>query len=523
MAQKILIALAALIVVGAAAGGGWWVAAERGWIAGKENSPRPENFKRALDDYLARSANMMQRQCAHIGYHPGQRQMGHPDTAFDWTPAGFLARADAESARMGMVNLARRLPLLAKHGLLEARKGEGGTQEYAMTWKGYLASNGNGCFHLTSGEREAKVLAAEKARVENGVEIYEVVARPLPKAVEPWAADPGFKEAFEGQNFRAQLEPEPVTYELARGAAAFTVIGEKSKPAAQQRLAVTGDPAVLAKIAGPVTPERVKAALDAYLQRGMVRNQACVDLPAQGEADESTVYNYASQPGLPSAPVTITFYNLLERRDFALTNTLRGYETMRRLESLGMAKSELLGVADWQGRLAAGGVRYELTSAALGKLARGNPRCLPVGTLAPEAVLQVQQFTEMQPRPRFVVRARLKPDEDAKPLLEKFGHFARMVEPGAAMQGSLRYQEGQLQVEGLQVMQPRFFPDTSQVRLPIVEAPQAAPARGAAPARAPIGVPGRAPSGVQIAPGQAPRPALQFQPPALIQRGPHGR
>jgi hypothetical protein len=488
-----IILLAVLLVLSAAGYGGWWIAADRGWIPGKPNSPRAENFKAALDDYYARTTNLSSRNCISLGYYGGQRQAGFPDTGFDWTPAGFLARTDSESARNP--SMAKRLALLERHGHLQLRRNEGGVQEYGLTWKGYAASGGNGCFFVTSGEREAKVLAGEKARVENGVEIYEVVARPLPKSIEPWAADAGFREAFENSYQRNMLEPEPVTYELARGASGFAVVGEKSRQGQSPSRQPTPGPeaAVLAKLRGEVTPERVMQAIEAYLQRVQARNQACVDVPQQGEADESTVYGSGyAQPGLPRAPVTVTFYNLIERRDHAQTAVLRGYETMRRLEALGLAKSELMGVADWQGRPAAGAVRYELTEAGMARLGRGGSRCLAVGTLVPEAVVSVQQFSEVQPRPRFFGRARLKADDDAKEIVSRFGHFTRMADPGAAIQGSLRYQDGQLQVESLQVVQPRFAPDVAELKLPIVEPPKPAPAalgKGAPPAR--IGAAGR--------------------------------
>ena len=169
MTNRIVVVIAALIVLGAAGFGGWWLAATRGWIPGMPHSPRPENFKAALDEYYARTANMMARQCAALGYSPGQRQMGHPDTAFDWTPAGFLARVDGDQGRQP--HLAKRLTLLEKHGHLQSRKAADGALEYLLPWKGYAASNGQGCFYLTSGEREAKILAGDKSRVENGVEI----------------------------------------------------------------------------------------------------------------------------------------------------------------------------------------------------------------------------------------------------------------------------------------------------------------------------------------------------------------
>lgn len=487
MMMRIVQALAALVVLGALAFGGWWFAASRGWIPGKPNSPRPENFKAALDEYFARTANLQSRQCASVGYSQS-RQSGHADTAFDWTPAGFLLRLDGDASRMQF--LARRLPLLQKHGLLQVRQGEGGVQEYTLTWKGYVASNGSGCFYLTSGEREAKVLAGEKARVENGVEIYEVVARPQPKAVEPWAQDPGFKDAFEGQNFRTLLDPEPVTYELARGERGFTVVGEKNRQGSP-RLQASTDAVVLAKLMGTVTPERVMQALNAYLDKAPGRNQACLELPVQGEADESNVFNAYAAPGMQPPPATFTFYNLLERRDYAAANALRGYEMLRRLESVGMAKHELMPVAEWQGRIAAGGVRFELSAEAMGRLTRANPRCLPVGVVVPEEVLLAQQFTEQQPRPRFIARTRLKPDAEAKPLVDKFAHFARLVEPGGVMQGTLRYQDGQLHVEHAQVMNARFMPDVTQVRLPIVEAPPPSRVAPAPPGRAPVIGPGR--------------------------------
>jgi hypothetical protein len=470
--KKALIAVFVLSVLAGAGAGGWWYAADKGLIPGKPNSPRPENFKLALDQYLSRTAETTSRPCANVGYYAPQGR-SFPDVRFDWTPVGFRAVIDPRAQQQQGGNVKGRLALLEKQGYFQSSQTADGATEYTMTWKGYAASNASGCFHMASVEREAKIIGFEKKRIENAIEIYEVTAQPRRTAIEAWAETPEFKEQFSGTAYAKQLEPDPVTYELARGETGFSVIGERGRqPTARTRSAE--DTALLAKLAGTITAARVKKAVESWLEKSTgVRSSMCLRLPmVPGEADEMQPDPQMARmavgvPGAMPASTTLAyaFYNLPGRQNHAMEGTLRGFETMRRLESLGLAKSELLSVSEFRGVPALGAVRYEVSL----KQAQGYQPCFPVGTLHVDEVVSVQQFSEANMRPRFVARMAFKPgDDEAKRIVEKFGHLARVAAVGTVISGTLRYSESDLAVEHAQVHVPQFFPDMSGVALPVI-------------------------------------------------------
>ncbi len=561
--KKTAVVLAALIVLAAAGAGAWWYAADRGYIAGKPNSPRPENFKAAIDRYLAGSAHIygQAQPCVQPGYY-SRTPAGWPDLRFDMTPTGFRFTADAKSDPQGQ--LQGRFQALISPGFFEATTVDG-TTVYTMTWKGYAASNGNGCFAVASAHREAKIIGFEPKRIENHVAIYEVTARAIPRTVEPWAQTESFKNLFATTgNLKQVLDPNPVTYELARTPTGFTVINERGRQAPVRPAGEDG--ALTAKLAGAVTPNRVQKALEAYFARtGATQNRLCLRLPqAPGEADETgpglTGYGAARaypvpqpapvppgytplqgaapqgysalQPGTTGKqlPMFITFYNVQQRERYGGEGVLRGYELMRRLESLRLATSELVSVNNFNGIPAQGAVRFTLSETVTSSIGNAYDRCYPVGTLQLAEVLRADSFLEGTLRPRFVGRMALVPaGEHARRVIEKFGHLARVQAVGAYVQGTLRYADGELQVENAQVYVPNFAPDVSQVALPVI-AVSAAPSTAARSAAAPgaidlhaIGVyegmlPGNAQRGfqqhpegtVEVVVNRTPRPVVLF-------------
>lgn len=482
MLQKIIVGLAALIVVAAAGGAGWWVSAEKGWIAGKANSPRPENFKRALDEHLLRTGSPWNRPCVSVDGMRPQDGMGPKDIRFDWTPASFRMVMDPRRAQMPQ--LPARYAYLAKQGFFDAKPLAEGAIEYYLTWKGLAASTGQGCFQMASSERSATVLSAAKKRTENGVDIYEVIARPVHSRIEPWASTPEFKEAFGDQQYQRYFDPQPVAYELARGEAGFSVIAEQGRPA-QVRQVSGMQPAVMLKLAGSLTPERVKAAAEAWVAgQGVHQTRLCLRPPESHEADETSMQGMGYvRPGEPRPGVTYTYYNILTRNPQMGANALRGYVILRKFEALGFAESELFPANTFRDQAAAGGVRFTLTRAFLDRYAPERERCLPVGTAVLDEVVRFDPLTETNLNPQFVARVKAKPwDDEAKKLLEAFPHFARLQETGAVMRGNLQYYENVLRVASANIQYPVFHPDVSEVRLPVVEPPPppkiAPPARG---------------------------------------------
>ena len=485
MLQKIIVGIASLIVLAAAAAGGWWYAAERGWIAGKPNSPRKENFKAALDEHLRRASNYYQRPCAPVDLSRPPDGMGQAEVRFDWTPAGFRGLVDPRQPQSQ--RSAQRYAYFAKQGYLTAKTLADGATEYALTWKGYSVSTGQPCFVMAGAERSAEVLSFARKRSENGVDVYEVVARASHQNFAPWAQTPEFKQLYADQSLQRFLEPQPVAYELARGDRGWEVIAEQGRPiTAQVRNAVR--PEVLARMAGGITAERVRAALDSYLgsPQGAQQSRVCLRLPEAQQVDEGNfdAIRYRVPGGEEPPAPSFTFYNLLSRAPYQGQEPLRGYVIMQKFESLGFATSEKLPGQSFRMSPAAGAVRFTLTPAFLARY--GNERCYPVGTVQVEELASFEPLTETNLTPPFVARVKIKPfDEEAAKIVAAFPHFARMQEVGGVLRGMLQYQENDLRVVNVNPQFPVFHPDVSAVHLPTVEGP--APKPGQKPgAEAPV-------------------------------------
>lgn len=520
MLQKIIVGIASLIVLGAAAGGGWWFAAERGWIAGKRNSPRAENFKRSLDEHLRRTTTYYARPCAPVEMSRPQDGMGPADVRFDWTPASFRAVVDPRQPQAQRAG--PRYAFFAKQGYFAAKALADGATEYTLTWKGFAASTGQACFQMAGAERGAEVLSFAKKRSENGVDIYEAVARTPHLKFEPWAQTPEFKQVFADQSLQRALEPQPVAYELARGETGFEVIAEQGRPL-NTRMQNAIRPEVLAKLAGGVTVERVRAALDAYLAtpQGAQQTRMCLRLPESHQADENTLdgFRYRGPGGVQPAP-TFSFYNLLTRQPYSGLEPLRGYVLMQKLEGLGFATSEILPAASFRDQPAAGAVRFTPTAAFMARFAQ--ERCFPVGNAQVEEIVRFEALTETNLTPPFVARAKIKPfDEEAAKIVAALPHFARLQEVGGVLRGVLQYYENELKVVNLNAQFPMYHPDVSAVRLPVVEAPAPKPGQKPAPAlkpHAPAGSGAYAPyPAPALAPG-GPPPRVIIAPGAVQQR-----
>lgn len=466
--RNLVLAASVLAIVGSLGVGGWQYALERGWIAGKPNSPRPENFKRALDRYLPHTVDPQKRLCAPLGY--GSRyglSKGFPDTRFYFTPPTFLARLDSESA----ADLRERLDHFARHGYLSAVQGRDGMLQYTMTWKGLGASDGAGCMYLAGVERDVSILSFAHARIEHGEEIWQVVAVPRPKNLESWVADPAFAGLFErdGIHYQSEIEPAPVSYEVARRKDGFQVLGEQAAASAQRVPAVGGE----LPPTGKVDDARLKELIDVYIAKGQgTRNYVCLQSVGLG-ADEATE-DPPIEPGRSAVKGTVTYYNVLERAGEALRPVLLGFETMRRLESLGLASSELMVAGAYKRRAAAGGVRFALRPElkALYVTARN---CFAVGTIVSADIVSAQPFSATAVRPRFWARMRMQVREGQEALVGKFGHLVRMRDEGIPAMGTLAKSGDQVEVASLSWYVPEFFVDPSEVQLPVIESPPAAP------------------------------------------------
>jgi hypothetical protein len=478
--NTITVALAKLIIALAIAAGAWWLAAEQGWIPGRPDSPRAENFKRAIDEFLALKQGPYARACALLRLRRARDNMGPPGVRFDWTPASFLAIVDER--REPQPQLVRQIALLTEQGFFEAKPLEDGAIEYTLTWKGFAASPRQGCFEFAGGGYDAEMLSFKRKTGTRDVEIYEVIARPRLANLAAWAQTPAFREAFGEGYLRNFLEPQPLSYELARVESGYQVLMERGRPV-RQRGAI--DPLLASRLAGELTTERLRAAIDAWLSgRGAQRARVCLELPRPGEADETTIRSAYRARGTSDAPVSYTFYNLLERQGRAAERVLAGYQSLRVLESLGLATSDRFPAETFKGRAAAGGVRFTLAPALAENLVAAGGVCVPVGTVQVDAVLRFDALTATNPTPQFHARVSLKPyDAQAESLIKAYPHLARLQAVGGALRGLVRYREGGLEVTSAQLMLPHYQPDLSDVALPTVEAP--APVPIAPPAQKP--------------------------------------
>ncbi|MBK8064262.1 MAG: hypothetical protein IPK29_09605 [Betaproteobacteria bacterium] len=513
MSKKLLVVAAVLVLLAAAGAGGWWLAADRGWIAGKPNSPRAENFKRAIDAHLARTANANSPPCAPVSAERARDGMGPPGVRYDWSPASFLHVVDPRQP--GSQAQAQRYALLARHGYFAATAAADGSIAYTLSWKGMAASPGQNCIRFAGSERAAQVLSHAKKRSGNGVDVYEVVARPVHTHIEPWAQTPEFRTVFNDAGLARVLEPQPVAFELARGAGGFEVIAEQGRAVPDLNASGGLRPAVLARLAGGLTAERVRAALEAWAAspHGVSQTRLCLRLPEMHQADEVGAPPLDPlNPARGAAPgeegLVYTYYNLLTRAP-QQQEALRGYVLMKTLEELGLASSSSLPAAEFRGQPAAGAVRFAPGQAFREQYAKTRERCLPIANLYVEEVVHFEAIGEFRPAPSFLARMKAKPyDEATARVYAAFPHFARLQETGAVLRGTLQFrmegEQGTLQVANGNVLVPVFHPDITEVRLPAVEAPPPVPAgRAAKPAAA------GPPSGPAALRAAGPAPSLE--------------
>jgi len=478
--NSITVALAKLIVALAIAAGAWWIAAEQGWIPGRPDSPRAENFKRAIDQQLALQGGSRSRACAPLRVRRPANGMGPPGVRFDWTPAGFVIAVDAR--REPQPNLAPQIALLAAQGFFDSKPLADGAIEYALTWKGFAASPRQGCFEFAGNSYDTEVLSFKAKGVARDVELYEVIARPALRGIAAWAQTPEFRAAFGANTLRRILEPEPVAYELARVEGGFEVLTARGRPV-RRRGAM--DPLLASRLAGDLTAERLRGAIDGWLSgRGAQRARVCLQLPRANAADETNIRRARRARTTQDEPITYTFYNLLARQGRAADRVLAGYQSLRTLETLGYAKSELFPAEEFKGRAAAGAVRFTLSAEFAARLVAGGRACVPVGTVSVEEVLRFDPISASNPRPQFHARVALTAyDAEADALIKAYPHLARLQAVGGALRGKVRYEDRGIEVRSAQLMLPHYQPDLSGVSLPTVDAD--APVQIAPPAQKP--------------------------------------
>jgi len=163
---------------------------------------------------------------------------------------------------------------------------------------------------------------------------------------------------------------------------------------------------------------------------------------------------------------------------------LVAYQSLRTLETLRLATSETFAAREYQGRGAAGGVRFTLAPEFAARIVADARGCVALGSVAVDEVLRFDPISASNPSPQFTARVALKAyDAQAEALIGAYPHLARLQAVGGALRGLVRYADGALQVTSAQLMLPRYQPDLRGVALPEVEDP--APVQIAPPAQKP--------------------------------------
>jgi hypothetical protein len=419
----------------------------------------PEKFKRAIEEYVARTSVNLSRPCVNLWKIPPTKQAAFPDTRFDWSPGSFVIILDGETDPQGY--LTRTFGLAARHGYFERRAAAHGALEYRMTWTGYAGTNGQGCFYTGSAEAVATVKSYERRGAVN----WQVVATGQPRSLLPWAADPEFRQLFTAYSDHSSVYGTGY-YEVTPSGFGFSVVDQRPPPETLGiprplllLLARRGPrPERVAKEAGVLTRERVRAALNDYATQAWVAtNRVCIWLPHM--VDETNLSG--TSEGQAAAPLHFTIYNLAWRPGGA-DGASRNYDVLTRLESVGVVRSERIAASEYRGGKANGAIRFTLTDAGRAMTTSEQPSCLLVGHVETVEVLDFQQFTPLNTRPAFVARTKFKPLAGREAVIARFRHLERLTEQGGAMIGNIHFIGGKLSVEG-SYHNPEFEADRSQL------------------------------------------------------------
>ena len=454
---------------------------------------QPERAAAAIDDHLLTGGSLYYRypKCVPLGYMPGLKMYGRPgfeDARFDYTPAGFLVELDPNAANL-RYDLQAKLKLLAKVGFLEEKPLPGGATRFTMTWKGFGASNGSGCFVTVEGEPSARIVSWS-AKQSKGIALYEVVARVFPGKPAAWTKSTPFEDAFGEAALRA-LEPKTKVFELAPSERGYTVISEDGRPVPVNRV----DRALLEiyiRRAAPIDAETIATKLQAELD-GRLAAQArlCLPLPQHGEADETDFYDsrYRSDTGVVrKTEAHFTYYNLPDAGALQRVQPLRGYAKMRKLEALGLATSEQIPATEFKNAPAAGAVRFTIGGGPLQGLLDNPARCFMVGKLAVDRVLDFEPPRPWRTTSRFSARLKVVPvGTIGEKAIVLYGHFRRMAEVGVGIRYNMQLTAQGIRFSG-RIEQLAYDPDLTKVSLPVVagatkktERAAAAPPRDEAP------------------------------------------
>lgn len=391
-----------------------------------------------------------------------ERSGSFKDTHYDNTPAGFRLSTDTLIDPKGMRKA--QLAYLEKQGFLESAPNANGGLDYSMTWKGYAQSNGNGCLFIHGSRRKTVVSRIEDKTAENGASIHEVTARVLLDDIAPWAQGGEFNRLFPQHAAILQKDDlDPLVFDMTRGKAGMEILktrrGTYHPPSAVKSR-------VMAKTADTISADQVRAAVESYVQTTLnatAAHKLCMKLPARNEVDQLNLANSGKHTSSDALFASFDIFNIPDRPRTELANKLRGTTWLRRMESLGLAKSKTLDNTEFGGAAALGGTRFEITGKVAERFSPELGNCYPLNTYQVDAIISFEQIVPPADYGGVVARISVRPVDDyAKRIISTFGHFSRVAAVGAPLTGTMKVNNGSLQVTHARVQLPKFQPGNTE-------------------------------------------------------------
>ncbi len=437
-------------------------------LAADPSRPPMQKFVDAMDLYIEQQGRgFFTRYCVSLNPALVSERTGtFKDTFYDETPAGY--RLSTETLNDPRGALRAQLDYLRNEGFLEGKPNAKGGIDYLLTWKGYAASNTNGCLFIHGHQSQSVIDSVEKKLGAEGSVSYEVSAAVVPKNAVPWAKKDSFNQLFPEHAALLQgAKPYFRKYEMALRDNVLQVVKVEGR---DYRHSINAYGIEMAKQAGTITADRVKTAIQSYIDTSLgagSRDSLCLRLPPRNEVDQVV----AESPRVGDrniAPAALEFYHLPYRFTEDLALKWRGYTWLRRLETLDLVKANrLLDATEFGGQIAVGGSRFELTRDGTAWFAQDLQGCRPLATYKLEEILDFDQPDPRGGTMRFIARLSITPvDEPAKRVINEFGHYARVLAAGVPLAGQMFFKEGRLQVTSAQVKLPKFLPASTEPAIP---------------------------------------------------------
>lgn len=443
---------------------------------------RAAEFQAVIDQFMSQvSKGYFGRSCVSVLPEPeAERSGSFKDTHYDNTPAGFRLSTDTLRDPKGMRKA--QFAYLEKQGFFESASNASGGLDYSMTWKGYAQSSGNGCLFIHGIRRKTVISRIEDKTAENGATIHEVTARVLLDDIAPWAQGAEFNRLFPQHAAILQKDDfEPIVFDMTRGKTGMEILktrrGTYHPPSAVKSR-------VSEKTAAPISTGQVRAAVESYVQTTLnatAAHKLCMKLPARNEVDQLNLANPGNHASPDALFASFDIFNIPDRPRTELADKLRGTTWLRRMESLGLAKSKTLDNTNFGGVAALGGTRFEITGKVAERFAPELGGCYPLNTYQVEAIISFDQIAPPANYGNVVARISVRPvDDDAKRIISTFGHFSRVAAVGVPLTGSMKMNNGSLQVTHARVQLPKFQPGNAESMV-AARPGSAAPVSAAAP------------------------------------------